>query len=111
MRKAIIHKSIIGIRSMVREGAKLDHVFLMGSDFAENAVEKADCINTGKPLVGIGEGSMIEKAIIDKNARIGKHVRMLAEDRPQEIDEKNYAIRDGILIVPKNAVIPDGTVV
>ncbi|MFQ5632201.1 MAG: glucose-1-phosphate adenylyltransferase [bacterium] len=111
MQNATIHKSIIGIRSMVREGAKLDRVVLMGADFAETETEKADCVNTGKPLVGIGEGSIIEKAIIDKNARIGKNVRMLVEGRPQEIDEKNYAIRDGILIVPKNAVIPDGSIV
>jgi glucose-1-phosphate adenylyltransferase len=111
MRDATIHKSIIGIRSMVREKSRLDHVILMGADFAETAKEKEKENASGMPLVGIGEGSVIEKAIIDKNARIGKEVKMLVEGRPPEMDAEYYAIRDGILIIRKGAIIPDGTVV
>lgn len=111
MQDAIIHKSIIGIRSMVREKSRLDHVVLMGADFAETDKEKEECNISGMPLVGIGEGSEIEKAIIDKNARIGKNVKMLVEGRPPEMDAENYAIRDGILIVRKGAFIPDSTIV
>lgn len=111
MKNAKVHKSIVGIRSMVREGVQLDNVVMLGADFAETDIEKAECAANGKPYLGIGEGTVIEKAIIDKNARIGKNVRMLAEGRPENVDHEKYAIRDGILIVPKGSVIADGTVI
>ena len=111
MKNAKVHKSIVGIRSMVREGVQLDNVVMLGADFAETDIEKAECAANGKPYLGVGEGTVIEKAIIDKNARIGKNVRMLAEGRPENVDHEKYAIRDGILIVPKGSVIADGTVI
>ncbi len=65
------------------------------------------------PRVGIGEGTVISRAIIDKNARIGRNARLLNEAGVMEVDGEggSYFIRDGIIIVPKNAVIKDGTVV
>jgi glucose-1-phosphate adenylyltransferase len=63
------------------------------------------------PPVGIGEGSIIEKAIIDKNARIGREVRILNERKILEAEGSGYVIREGILVVPKNAIIPDGTTI
>ena len=67
----------------------------------------------GLPRVGIGEGTIISRAIIDKNARIGGKVRLVNESKIVEADGENnsYYIRDGIIIVPKNAVIRDGTIV
>ena len=111
MRNAQIHKSVIGIRSMIREGSRLDHVVMMGADIAENHEEEKKSNGGGKPPLGIGDGCKIENAIIDKNVRIGRNVRALAKDRPMEATGEFYAIRDGILIIPKSAVIPDNTVI
>jgi glucose-1-phosphate adenylyltransferase len=65
----------------------------------------------GAPPVGIGEGSEISNAIVDKNARIGRGVRICNERGVEEADGEGWAIRDGIVVVEKNAVIPDGTVI
>jgi glucose-1-phosphate adenylyltransferase len=65
----------------------------------------------GSPPIGIGEGSLVEDAIIDKNARIGRGVRIVNEAGVLEKDGPGYFIREGIVIVPKNAAIADGTVV
>ena len=65
----------------------------------------------GIPNVGIGKGSILKKAIVDKNAHIGSNVRILNEVGLQEFDGNGYYIRDGIVIVPKHGVIPDDTVV
>jgi glucose-1-phosphate adenylyltransferase len=70
-------------------------------------------INAGLPRIGVGENTIIRRAIIDKNTRIGANVRLINESGIEngEGDGENYFIRDRIIIVPKNAVIPDGTVV
>jgi glucose-1-phosphate adenylyltransferase len=70
-------------------------------------------LSKGMPRVGIGEGTMVRHAIIDKNARIGKNARLLNEAAVTEADGPGgaYFIRDSIIIVPKNAVIADGTVI
>jgi glucose-1-phosphate adenylyltransferase len=65
----------------------------------------------GIPNVGIGKGSIVRKAIIDKNAHIGRNTRLVNEAGIQDLDGEGYYIRDGIVIVPKNGVIPDDTVV
>jgi glucose-1-phosphate adenylyltransferase len=65
----------------------------------------------GVPHVGIGDNCVIERAIIDKNARIGDNVRITGERSMDFVEEENYAIRDGIVVIPKNASIPDGTVI
>ena len=85
----------------------------MGADYYQTIEEMRADLLAGLPRVGIGEGTVINRAIIDKNARIGSGVRLLNEARVREADGENgsYYIRDGIIIVPKNAVIKDGTVV
>jgi len=65
----------------------------------------------GSPPVGIGEGSLIQNAIVDLNARIGRNVRILNKAGVEHADAEDWAIRDGIVVVPKNAVIPDDTVI
>ena len=84
---------------------------MMGADFYESDADRRENARLGRPDVGIGPGSVIEGAIIDKDARIGRRViiRMLP-DRPDE-EHENWVARDGIVIVPKNAIIPDGTVI
>ncbi len=104
---ATIDKSIIGIRSRVTAGAHLSRVYLMGADYMESEEESR---RMGKIPIGVGENSVIEDALIDKNARIGQNVVMRREGRRRNADEALFAIRDGILIVPKGTEIPDGMV-
>jgi len=106
-----IHKSIVGIRSLIHSNASLSKVILMGADYMEESDDWKNNKEKHAPDLGIGSGTIIENALIDKNARIGKNVRMLADGRPQEADGENYHIRDGILIIPKDAIIPDNSVI
>jgi glucose-1-phosphate adenylyltransferase len=110
---AAITNSVVGLRTRISRGVLIDSSFLMGADYYQTIEEMRADLQTGKPCVGIGEGTVINRAIIDKNARIGSGVRLLNEAKIIEADDENgsYFIRDGIIIVPKNAVIKDGTVV
>jgi glucose-1-phosphate adenylyltransferase len=85
----------------------------MGADYYQTFEEMRSDLGRGVPRVGIGEGTVIKRAIIDKNARIGKNARLLNDGGVTEADGPGgaYFIRDGIIIMPKNAVIPDGTVI
>jgi len=106
-----IHNSVVGLRSIVGSDVAIESSVIMGADFYETEAHRAENRRLGRPDVGIGEGSRIANAIIDKNARIGRNViiRPLA-DRPED-HGAGWVARDGIVIVPKNAVIPDGTVI
>jgi glucose-1-phosphate adenylyltransferase len=108
---ARIFNSVVGIRSQVQEGVELEQVMMMGSDFYEDEDDFEYNQHLGIPNIGIGKGSVIRKAIIDKNAHIGENVRILNEERIQNFDGSGYYIRDGIVIVPKNGVVQSGTVV
>jgi glucose-1-phosphate adenylyltransferase len=96
---------------MVGEDVALERVMIMGADFYENQDDFEYNQQLGIPNIGIGKGSIIRKAIIDKNAHIGENVRILNEERVQNFDGAGYYIRDGIVIVPKNGVVQNGTVV
>jgi len=110
---ADIERSVIGIRSRIETGVKIRRSLILGADFYETEDEIAAAPARGVPPVGVGEGSFIDSAIIDKNARIGRRVRIVNESREKERDGAGgqYFIREGIVIVPKGAVIPDGTVI
>lgn len=105
-----IRNSVIGLRSIVNSGSKIFGSIIMGADYYED--EKDRC-KLGKvvPAIGIGRGSLIKNAIIDKNARIGCNVRIVNERGLDRYDDDCYSIRDGIVVVHKNAVIPDDTVI
>ena len=83
----------------------------MGADFYQLPHEVEADLAAGRPPMGIGEDAVIERAIVDKNARIGKGVRIVNEKGVTEADGENYFIRDGIVVIPKNVTVPDGTVV
>jgi glucose-1-phosphate adenylyltransferase len=83
----------------------------MGADFYETQEDKAENRRLGRPDVGIGEGTSIERAVIDKNARIGKGVVIRSHKGQEDRDEDRYSIRDGIVVIPDNTLIPDGTLV
>jgi glucose-1-phosphate adenylyltransferase len=110
---AKINRSIIGLRARVGEGAQLDGAYVMGADYYQTIEDMLGDCNASRPRIGIGENTTIQRAIIDKNARIGTNVRLLNEAGVQELDGPDgmYYIRDRIIIVPKNGLIPDGTVV
>jgi glucose-1-phosphate adenylyltransferase len=110
---AAITNSVVGLRSRISKGVQIESSFLMGADYYQTFEEMRDDILAGKPSVGIGEGTVINRAIVDKNARIGSNVRLVNEAGVVEADaaDGSYFIRDGIIIVPKNALIKDGTIV
>ncbi len=107
---ADIESSVIGIRSRIGEGVQIRRSLLLGADNYET-VEEMQRLPADEPPIGIGAGSIIDRAIIDKNARIGRNVRILNEARVQEADSRHHYIREGIVIVPKGGVVPDGTVI
>lgn len=106
----IIH-SIIGIRSRIGSDSLIERSVLMGADFFESKEEIDSKLEKDIPRVGIGNDCEIKNAIIDKNARIGNGVKLVNARRIDEETQGEYVIRDGIIVVPKNAVIPDGTVI
>jgi glucose-1-phosphate adenylyltransferase len=108
---ADVHQSIIGIRSIINPETHLHRTIVMGGDYYETAQSIADNAAAGRPRMGIGSHTRIENAIIDKNARIGNHVTITPAGKPENVDHALYYIRDGIVIIPKNGVVPDGTVI
>jgi glucose-1-phosphate adenylyltransferase len=110
---AKLSRSVIGLRSRVAEGTQIDATFMMGADYYQTLEDMLGDREAGRPRVGVGENTIIRRAIIDKNARIGRDVRLLNEAGVETIDgpDRMYYIRDRIIIVPKNALIPDGTAV
>jgi glucose-1-phosphate adenylyltransferase len=109
--KAHIERSVIGIRSRIAEGARISHSLILGADLYESAQDLDRLEREGRPRIGIGADSIIEHAIVDKNARVGRGVRIRNDVGAREADGASYYIRDGIVVIPKNAVIPDGTVI
>ena len=108
---AIIHHSVVGLRSRIEEKSVIEDSIIMGSDFYESLGEVMKAKNAGKPIMGVGRNCHIKKAILDKNVKIGDNVKIANEKKIKEFTGKNHSIRDGIVIVHKNAVIPPNTVI
>jgi glucose-1-phosphate adenylyltransferase len=110
---AKITNCVVGLRSRISKGVQIDSSYVMGADYYQTLDDMRQDLKEGIPRMGIGEGCVIRRAIIDKNARIGNGTRLLNEAGIIEADsdDKSYYIRDGIIIVPKNAVLKDGTVI
>ncbi len=102
--ESTIEQSVIGIRTTMNK-ATVRRTLIMGAE------EDPPPVVPGGPPIGIGEGSLIQDAIIDLNARIGRNVRIVNKDDVKEADGAVWVIRDGIVVVPKNASIPDGTTI
>lgn len=112
IKQSDIRESVLGLRSVIGPDARVTRTVVMGADFYETPGRKAENRRRDRPDVGIGRGSIIEGAIIDKNARIGEGVTIWPHAPGEEmIDAGNYVIQDGIVVVPKNAVIPDGAII
>jgi glucose-1-phosphate adenylyltransferase len=102
---AHLERSVIGVRSIIQTGATIRNSIVMGADYYETTPAGSE---RGLPPIGIGRNCVIDRAIIDKNARIADGVVITPEGKPADLDAGNYFIRDGIVVVPKNAVIPPG---
>lgn len=111
LRGARVENSIVGVRSVIAENVVLERTLVMGADYYETEEDEEYNRHIGIPDIGIGKGSVLRQAIIDKNAHIGKNVKILNEAEVQNFDGAGYYIRDGIVIVPKNGVIPDETII
>ncbi len=106
-----IRQSIIGIRSRIGERSVIERTIVMGADSFESREEIEAYAGRGIPPIGIGRDCVIRAAIIDKNARIGDGVKLINAGRKAFEETDDYVIQDGIIVVPKHAVIADGTVV
>ncbi len=103
---ALIEHSIIGVRSRIEAGATIRDSLVMGADYYETPDRTR---SDGAPPMGIGQGAVIERTIVDKNARIGDDVRITPDGKPAEFDGPNFFVRDGLVIIPKGAVVMSGT--
>jgi glucose-1-phosphate adenylyltransferase len=108
---ARIRHSLVGLRSVVGDGSDLYRTVVMGSDSYESLVSIAQNEAAGRPRIGIGRNTRIENAIIDKNSRIGDNCIISPAGKPVEVDHSLYYIRDGVVIIPKGACIPHGTII
>ncbi|RKY20445.1 MAG: glucose-1-phosphate adenylyltransferase [Planctomycetota bacterium] len=106
-----MHKSVVGIRSVIHDGVELDGALIMGNDRYETETDRAASEARGIPPLGIGSNTVIRRAIVDKDCRIGRDVRLVNENGVEHADGDNWYIRDGILILPKSSVVPDGSVI
>ncbi len=108
-----LEKAVLGVRSRIGSDCILRDTVLIGSDGFESEADRAENVRRGRPDLNVGNGSIVARAIIDKDCRIGKKVRLTNESRKQEGDGPNgmYYIRDGIICIPRGTIIPDGTVV
>src|SRR5450432_898653 len=108
---AEIERSVIGIRARIGAGSRLKNTLVLGADEFETLEEIESAWASGRSPMGIGAECVIENAIIDKNARIGRGVRIVNAAGLRDKDGDGYFIRDGIVCVSKSGVIPDGTVI
>jgi glucose-1-phosphate adenylyltransferase len=105
--------SIIGLRSRLDRGVRVEDSIIMGSDYFESIDEIRANLESGRPHIGVGENTLIRRAIVDKDVRIGKNVRLLNTAGIDRLDapDGSYFIREGIILIPKAGLIPDGTVI
>ena len=108
---AEIERAVVGIRSRIGRGAQVRNSLVLGADYYETVEEMDRAQAKGRPPMGIGSDCVLENAIVDKNARIGQGVRIGNHAGEADRDGEGFYLRDGIVVVEKNAVIPDGTVI
>jgi glucose-1-phosphate adenylyltransferase len=106
-----ISHSIVGLRYLVDAGSYISRTIVLGSDYYESEESIENNAERDHPRVGIGKNTRIENAIIDKNARIGDNCVIAPEGKPENVDHPLYFIRDGVVVIPKNGVVPHGTVI
>jgi glucose-1-phosphate adenylyltransferase len=102
---------MLGVRCRIGKNVSLRDSVIIGADRFETDSERAANRKRGVPDFTVGDDSVIENAILDKDCRIGRNVRIVNEKKQRSADGENYVIRDGIVVIPNSAVVPDGTVI
>jgi glucose-1-phosphate adenylyltransferase len=106
-----LERTLLGVRSRIGQNVRLTDTIIIGTDRFETDAEREANRQQGIPNFSVGEGTVIERAIVDKDCRIGRDVRIVNRRNLQEDEGDNYVIRDGIVVIPKATIIPDGTVI
>ena len=113
LKSCSIHHCVLGVRSRIESDVVLNETLVMGSDFYESYEERIALRRGGGIPLGVGQGTTVKRAILDKNARIGDNVTIVNKDNVEEADraDQGFYIRNGIVVIVKNATIPDGTII
>ncbi|MGC8749549.1 glucose-1-phosphate adenylyltransferase [Hydrotalea sp.] len=106
-----LERCVVGVRARIGHGSTIVNAYIMGNDFYETLEVMAENVSKGIPKIGIGERCYIKNAIIDKNCRIGNDVRINGGAHLDNTDQPLYTIKDGIVVVKKGAILPDGFVI
>lgn len=106
-----MERSVVGIRTRIGHGSTIINSYIMGSDYYETLAEMSAAAAKGIPLLGIGNNTFIKNAILDKNCRIGDDVKINGGPHLENTDQPLYTIKDGIVVVKKGAVLPNGFVI
>lgn len=113
LKSCSVHHCVLGVRTRLEDQVVLQDTLVMGADYFESAEERAVLRERGGTPIGVGKGTTVKRAILDKNARIGQNVTIVNKDHIEEADrpEHNFYIRNGIVVVVKNGTIADGMVI
>jgi glucose-1-phosphate adenylyltransferase len=106
-----IERSIVGVRARIGRNVLLKDCVLIGADRYETDQERSANLAKGVPCLTVGDNTVIEGAILDKDCRVGRNVRIRNEKKVQDAEAPNYVTREGIVVIPRGAVVPDGTVI
>ncbi len=113
LKECRINHSVLGVRTRIEADCTIEDTLIMGADFYEPFAERQSGLQNGGVPIGIGEGTTIRRAIVDKNTRIGRRVQIINKDRVEEAqkEDEGFYIRSGIIVIIKNATIADDTVI
>jgi glucose-1-phosphate adenylyltransferase len=106
-----LQRCLVGVRSRIGRNVTLRDTVIIGADRFETEAERTDNRARSIPDFTVGDGSIIERAILDKDCRVGRNVQIVNRQKLQDAQGDNYVIRDGIVVIPNEAVVPDGTVI
>jgi glucose-1-phosphate adenylyltransferase len=106
-----IHRSIVGVRTQIGRNVTLKNSVIIGADRFQTDTEQADDRSRNIPPLGIGDGTVIENAIVDKDCRVGANVQIVNRGKIQDGEGPNFVIREGVVVIPKAKVLADGTVI
>lgn len=104
-----LKRCVVGVRAVIEDGSQLENCVVMGADYFESVQQREESLKKGLPPIGIGKRCVIRNAIIDKNARIGDDVLLDPDLLDAHYQKDGILVRDGVLVVSKNTVVPDGT--
>jgi glucose-1-phosphate adenylyltransferase len=108
---AKVARSVLGVRTRIGHNTTIRNTVLIGADRFETDEDRAGNKQRGVPNLTVGDNSVIENAILDKDCRIGSDVRIVNQRQVKDDEGKNFVIRDGIVVIPRAAVVLDGTVI